>query len=122
MDREREGGARPGAGAIRHWVRGHWHTFVRNRWVEHLEGRIFWVELDRGDFGLLRRECPDAALIGEIVRRIKNGEENLDILCWSHERKSSKDEIQKILGILEMLDINGHRIECRLKSALSQAG
>jgi hypothetical protein len=42
-----------GDSAIRQWVREHWNGFLRARWVEHLYGRCFWVELDQNDFGLL---------------------------------------------------------------------
>src|SRR4051812_33037532 len=62
-----------GEAAIRAWIRGHWSRFVRERWIEHLEGRIFWAELDCGDFGLLEREFPDAELFDEIVRRVRAG-------------------------------------------------
>ena len=38
--------------AIRRWVQQHWNGYLRARWLEHLQGNRFWVELDRGDFGL----------------------------------------------------------------------
>src|SRR5262249_23110532 len=31
-----------GQRAVDEWVAEHWNTFVRARWVEHLEGRRFW--------------------------------------------------------------------------------
>jgi len=107
--------------AIRQWIKKHWNAFLRERWVEHLEGRIFWSELDRGDFGFLQREFLDSKVRDEIVRRIKSGGENLDILCWSHERKLTREELWEVLNILERLDINGRRLECRLESTLSHA-
>ena len=33
--------------AIRRWVKDHWWGYLRARWLEHLQGRRFWVELDR---------------------------------------------------------------------------
>jgi len=108
--------------AITTWVRQHWHGFVRRCWLEHLEGRVFWIELDHDDFGMLRHELPDSALMDEIIRRIRTGGENLDILCWSRDRNPSGDELWKVLGILERLDINAHRVECRLDPRLLQAG
>jgi hypothetical protein len=111
-----------GEGAIRHWILHHWNKFVRDRWLEHLEGRVFWLELDHGDFGLLAREFAASPLLVEIVRRIREGGENLDILCWSHDRRLTRDEVWKMLRILETLDINSHRVECQILARLSQAG
>src|SRR3954465_10040354 len=62
-----------GEGAIRAWVRLHWGRFARDCWIEPLEGRTFWTELDRGDFGLLWRWFPDSPLFDEIVGRIRDG-------------------------------------------------
>src|SRR4051794_7138185 len=72
-----------GEWAIRNWIRNHWNGYLRDRWLEHLEGRRFWIELDHDDFGLLHRVFQDSALFDEIFRRVKDGEENLDILCWA---------------------------------------
>ena len=33
--------------AIRRWVQQHWNGYLRARVLEHLEGKCFWVELDR---------------------------------------------------------------------------
>ena len=108
-----------GEWAIRGWVRQHWNGFLREKWLEHLEGRAFWIELDHDDFGLLQREFRDSALIGEILGRLKAGQENLDVLNWAidHDLK-----MQEVLEILETLDINSRRIECLLEARLSQAG
>jgi hypothetical protein len=108
--------------AIRHWIKRYWPAFLRERWIEHLEGEVFWAELDRGDFGLLQHEFLDSSVRDEIIRRIKSGGENLDILCWSHERKLSLDELREVLRILERLDINSRRLECRLEASVSNAG
>ena len=48
-----------GEEAIHRWVRLHWYGYLRVCWLEHLHGTRFWVELDRGDFGLLQREFHD---------------------------------------------------------------
>jgi len=111
-----------GIAAIQRWVRNYWSRFVRERWIEHLEGRIFWTELDQGDFGLLKRDSAAAPLFDEIVRRIRDGGENLDILCWSHAEPLSRDDLARVVQILETLDINGHRVECQILSTLSRAG
>jgi len=111
-----------GEGTIHRWIHLHWANFVRDRWIEHLEGRVFWVELDRGDFGILGVASSGPSLLDEVVRRIRTGGENLDILCWSHEMRFSTDEVWRVVRILEELDINGHRVECEVLSLLSQAG
>jgi len=108
-----------GEWAIRCWVREHWNGFLRDRWLEHLQGRTFWIELDHNDFGLLQRAFQDSLLIDEILQRLKGGRENLDILNWAIDNEQPMDEV---LEILEALDINSRRIECLLASRLSQAG
>jgi hypothetical protein len=74
-----------GEAAIRRWVQNHWWGYLRARWLEHLQGKRFWVELDRGDFGLLQRKFHDnTLLLDRILDRLKAGQENLDIICWAH--------------------------------------
>src|SRR5437764_14837661 len=69
--------------AIRTWVQNHWWGYLRARWMEHLQGTRFWVELDRGDFGLLQRRFDDTPLLlDRILDRLKAGQENLDIIQW----------------------------------------
>jgi hypothetical protein len=105
-----------GEGAIRNWVREHWNGFLRARWLEHLQGRTFWTELDHNDFGLLQRSFRDSPLIDEILRRLKEGQENLDILNWAIDEDLPMAEV---LEILEALDINSRRIECLLVHRLT---
>ncbi|WP_435022213.1 hypothetical protein TA3x_002796 [Tundrisphaera sp. TA3] len=108
-----------GERAIRSWVRQHWNGFLREKWLEHLEGRTFWIELDHDDFGLLQRSYHNSELIREIVWRLKGGQENLDILNWAIDENLDMNEI---MSILEMLDINSRRIECLFETRLLQAG
>jgi len=108
-----------GEWAIRCWIREHWNGFLRERWLEHLQGRNFWIELDHDDFGLLQRAFQDSDLIEAIVGRLKAGWENLDVLCWALDAHLPMEEV---LEILESLDINSRRIECQLGHRLSQAG
>ena len=89
-----------GEAAIRRWVQNHWWGYLRARWLEHLQGKRFWVELDRGDFGLLQRKFHDnTLLLDRILDRLKAGQENLDIIClgpragasrWTRSSRSSK--------------------------------
>jgi hypothetical protein len=108
-----------GEWAIRCWVREHWNGFLRARWLEHLQGRTFWIELDHDDFGLLQREFCDSPLIDDILAMLKNGQENLNVLNWAIDADAPMDEV---LEILETLDINSRRIECQFGTRLSQAG
>src|SRR5580693_3976125 len=73
-----------GETAIRTWIGEHWNGFLRHRWLEHLQGKTFWIELDQGDFGLLRRAFQESPLIDPILAHFKQGGENLDIILWAH--------------------------------------
>jgi hypothetical protein len=105
--------------AIRSWVRQHWNGFLRARWLEHLEGRSFWVELDQDDYGLLQHAFLGYSLIEEVLDRLKDGEENLDLIIWALDEGHDLDQL---IEILELLDINSRRIECLFCVRLAQAG
>lgn len=101
-------GCDQGEAAVRKWVTKHWNGYLRSCWLEHLQGRRFWVELDRGDFGLLQRAFFDEqVLLDRIVDRLKAGQENLDIICWARQFHLP---IDRVLAILEALDINSRRL------------
>ena len=100
-----------GEAAIRRWVQCHWCGYLRARWLEHLQGKRFWVELDRGDFGLLQRKfVENTVLLDRILDRLKAGQENLDIICWAHSWGIPTDQV---IQILEALDINSRRLAHR---------
>ena len=100
-----------GEAAIRRWVKDHWWGYLRARWLEHLQGKRFWVELDRGDFGLLQREFQaDTLLLDRILDRLKSGKENLDIICWALKWGI---DMADVVEILEALDINSRRLAHR---------
>ncbi len=100
-----------GEAAIRRWVKYHWWGYLRPRWLEHLQGKKFWVELDRGDFGLLQRKFHDnTLLLDRILDRLKAGQENLDIIRWAH---TWGIPIDPVIQILEALDINSRRLAHR---------
>ena len=99
-----------GEAAIRTWIRQHWNGFLRQRWLEHLQGRTFWIELDQGDYGLLQREFRASPLIDPILDHFKNGRENLDIILCA---RNDHWPMNEVLEILEALDVNSRRIECR---------
>ncbi len=100
-----------GESAIQDWAKLYWPAYVRSRWFEHIQGIRFWKELDRGDFGLIEREFhDDPVLLDRILDRLKIGHENLDIIRWAHEWNIPSD---KVIQILEVLDINSRRIAHR---------
>jgi hypothetical protein len=100
-----------GEAAIRRWVQQHWWGYLRARWLEHLHGKRFWVELDRGDFGILQRAFQDSSLLlDRIVDRLKAGQENLDIILWALDWGIPMPHVREIL---EALDINSRRLACR---------
>ncbi len=97
-----------GEQAIRRWVQCHWNGFLRARWIEHLQGVRFWVELDNGDFGLLQRDFhQNKVLLDRILDRVKASQENLDILRWAQDWHLNCTEV---IEILEALDINSRRL------------
>ena len=97
-----------GEAAVKRWVNQHWRGYLRARWLEHIQGKRFWIELDRGDFGLLQKSFEqDAELLVPILDRLKSGQENLDVICWA-ERNHINTE--PVVRILEVLDINSRRL------------
>jgi hypothetical protein len=94
--------------AIRRWFREHWWGFLRARWIEHLQGKRFWIELDRGDFGLLQREFLDRpVLLDRVLDRFKVGQDNLDVLVWAAEWGIPTEPV---IEILMALDVNSRRL------------
>ncbi len=99
--------------ALGQWALRHWHGYLRARWIEHLEGRRFWVELDKGDYGLLQRAFHDQPLLlDRILDRLKIGQENLHIILWAEDWHIPIDAVHRIL---ETLDINSRRLEHRFE-------
>src|SRR5437763_5267408 len=100
-----------GEAALRRWVQQHWWGYLRARWMEHLHGTCFWVELDRGDFGLIKRRFQDQALLlDRILDRLKSGQENLDIILWALDWGVCLKDVREIL---QVLDINSRRLAHR---------
>jgi hypothetical protein len=101
-----------GEAAIRTWIKQHWHGFLRKCWLEHLQGKAYWIELDPADFGLLQRAFKGSVLIEPILDHLKHGRENLEIIQWALKIRAQMEEVRKIL---EVLDVNSRRIECRFE-------
>ena len=100
--------------AMSKWVKQHWWGYLRARWLEHLQGTKFWLELDRGDFGLLQRRFQDKSLLlDRILDRLKIGQENLDVIIWS---QNWGIPFEDVCEILEAFDINSRRLAHQLET------
>jgi hypothetical protein len=84
---------------------GRW---LRERQLEHWRGEQHWRELDRGDFGVLRRPIhANDALVADIVAMLASGAENLGIIAWALEIGQRLDDV---VAILAVLDVNARRL------------
>ncbi|MDR1535532.1 MAG: response regulator [Planctomycetota bacterium] len=101
-----------GDAAIEDWHRRFWHKFVRERWIQHIRGEVYWFELDNDDCALLNREFKECReLAARIVEKLENGGENLDIIQWAVDEGR---EVDRVLAILNRLDLNAHRLASQL--------
>ena len=97
--------------AIRHWVHRHWPGFLRARWIEHMLGQRFWIELGREEFGILRDTPPDLRpVLDQVIGQLKCGAENLDFVRWIYQR--TKAEKEAVYKVLEAINVNAHRLRC----------
>lgn len=104
--------------AIEDWHRRFWHKFVRERWIQHIRGEVFWRELDNDDFGILKKEFADSRDESDaIVTMLEKGGENLDIVQWAID--NGKD-MKVVLHILGRLDLNVHRLASKLDTTGSE--
>jgi hypothetical protein len=109
--RSQEAGRDMGESAIRQWVHLHWPGFLRARWIEHMLGVRFWVELDRDEFGVLKKMPGDLRpILDDLIEQLRCGAENLNILCWS--RRRPPDQQKAIRELLQLINVNAHRLRC----------
>jgi len=94
--------------AIEDWNRRFWLSFCRHRWVEHLEGRVYWKEFDEDHFGLLKRTRFRAPpkLVQNVIEKFRHVGENLDIIVWAIEEGH---DVSAVIEVLARLDINSQR-------------
>jgi hypothetical protein len=112
--KSQEAGRDLGDQAIKLWICQHWNGFLRHHWLEHLQGKTLWIELQEADFGLLQRKFQGSTLIDPILESLKYLKENLDIICWAREA-FSQQRMEEVLNILEALDVNSCRIKCEFE-------
>ena len=97
-----------GETAVRDWIGVHWQGYLRAKWLEHLQGNAFWIELDRSNFGKLQTAFHDKQLLlDRIIDRFKAGQENLHIILWALDWHVPMDDV---IEILEALDVNSTRL------------
>jgi hypothetical protein len=98
-----------GEQAHRNWVRQHWRGFVLARWVEHLQGNRFWIELNRADFGLLR-DMPAILQphFGELLELLRSGSDNLNVVRWTTGK--SPEARAAIIDLLSKIQMNSMRL------------
>ena len=101
--------------AARGWVRAHWNGFLRAKWLEHLLGINYWIELNHDDFGLLRRLFLDSPYIDEITHQLKMRGENLTIINDAVERNWP---MEHVIHILTALDMNSRRLAWSVEEGL----
>jgi len=98
-----------GEEAVRRWVQKHWAGYLRSKWLEHLQGTRFWVELDSDDFGLLTRTFTEhTELLDRIVDRLKSEQEQLHIIAWAIDWNIP---IEPVHEILLKFNINSKRLK-----------
>ncbi len=104
-----------GEEAIRHWIVRHWRDYLRECWIEHLEGKHYWIELSSDDFGLLAKRHFTSIHFDTVLSMLKTPRgENLIILNWAIDNELPQNEVDEIHEILDYLDVNSARIECQL--------
>jgi hypothetical protein len=110
-----------GEKAIHDWLVHHWDRFLRQRWVEHLQGQVFWHELDHSDFGLFQRCFCGNPLADKIIGLYKAGGKNGENLGIVQRARREDWPIEEVFKILETLDINSRRLACQLEVRLTIA-
>lgn len=103
-----------GEQCIKQWIREHWSGYLRARWLEHLQGRTYWIELQHDDFGILPKLCKNKPeLLEQVLNCLRCGGENLNAICWSIDSNHSPFAIQEIL---HALNLNSARILHRFEA------
>jgi hypothetical protein len=101
--RSEEAGYDLGETAIRDWVQKHWHDYLRSKWLEHLQGRTFWIELKRCQFGILTQQfLEQQPLLDQIIDKLKVGQENLDVIRWAVRESHPLTTVHRILTAVDV--------------------
>jgi hypothetical protein len=91
------------------WYRRFWAKYLRYRRLEHVNGKCHWREFAKESFGSLTQwDSVNPLLLDNIIDRICEGYENLDLVNWAYDWNLPVDEV---IEILERLDVNSTRFE-----------
>jgi hypothetical protein len=94
--------------AVRHWSRSHWLRFYRWRLVQHLRGEVYFREFHPCTFAAASNQLKvPHELLEAILNQVRDGCENLDIICWVHKKQLP---IAPVMEVLEAIDINRQRL------------
>jgi hypothetical protein len=94
--------------AVRHWSRSHWLRFYRWRLLQHLRGEVYFREFHPRTFGVVSCQLRVSSdLVEEILNLVRDGCENLDIICWAHNKHLT---VAPVMEVLEAIDINRQRL------------
>lgn len=95
-----------GDSAIDDWHQRHWTIFLRHRWIEHLLGNACWEEFEPGRWGRLRHLfAGHPVLLREVVEKVRQGAENLDVLWWARASGRDARTVARMLVELRLNDI-----------------
>jgi hypothetical protein len=113
LESERKG-CDVGQQAIEDWYRQFWSKYCRARRLEHLAGEQQWVEFAEHEFGRMFQSILDGnVLLQDLIERFEDGWENLHFTVWVHDQRKSRQEIDEIIGLLEIININITRLDPR---------
>lgn len=102
-----------GVDVEREWISTHWRTYCCSRLVQHMRGDAFFDEYGAESFGIFSQSCDEPlALLDAVLEKIQQGAENLDLLCWGHQKHLPTNHL---LNVLIAADINGHRLQPPLR-------
>jgi len=94
--------------AVLHWTRSHWLRFYRWRFVQHLRGEAYFREFHPRTFAIVTSRSQNSPkLLEDILNQVRDGAENLDIICWAQNHLLPTCPV---LEILEAIDINRQRL------------
>lgn len=90
------------------WKRRFWRLWFRVRWVEHLLGDRYWIEMGEQNFGVLRRGEPhNPMLVSRVADRLIAGWENLNIILWASDWGL---DLEEVIAVLKKININDVRV------------
>ncbi len=100
--------------AIEDWYRQFWNKYCRVRRLEHLSGEQQWAEFASEEFGRMYELLLSGdELLEDLIVRFEHGWENLRFTNWVHECEMSRPKIERILELLEIININIARLDRR---------